>query len=43
MTSGRSAAARSKSFSDFSFWVESDTLMKTLTERPTAFESSIAA
>ena len=39
----RAAAARSKSFSDFSFWVESDTLMKTLTESPTVLASSSAA
>src|SRR5258707_896820 len=35
MTSGRAAAARSKACSAFSTWGVSETLMKTLTERPT--------
>ena len=39
----RAAAARSKSFSDFSFWVDSETDMKTLTDRPTVLASSSAA
>ena len=39
----RSAAARSKSFSAFSVWVVSDTLTKTLTDRPTDLASTWAA
>ena len=39
----RAAAARSKACSAFSTWVDSDTLMKTLTDRPTARASTCAA
>ena len=38
----RAAAARSKACSAFSTWVVSDTLMKTLTDRPIALASSCA-